>query len=195
MRCGLQYTSIAAALLACAFAGPGAPVYAGFSLDADPAALMGRFPRAEHEFTGADGRIISLRDGPSEFRKVIARASGRYAIHLSPADVAGGVYYVEAELRDGTLSALRLSFEKPSRAGATGSFPAEFERRHPACAVVLAQLRKEHGEPSGSRKSAEERLLKHTYLWATGSSHLELVCGNYAGRRAVFAMEVIISRI
>jgi hypothetical protein len=195
MQGGLQYTSIAAALLAVCGAAAGLTAYAGFSLEVDPATLISRFPRSEHELTGADGRILSLRDGGEQFRKVIARATGRYTIRLSTPEVVGNVYYVEANLTGGALTSLRLSFERPASSIRGGGFAANFERRHPGCAAILTGLRKELGEPSGSGTSHEERLVKQSYIWATTSHRFELMCGHYAGRRTVFAMEAIISRI
>jgi hypothetical protein len=194
MQCGLQYTLIAPAVVACCNAASVPTAYAGFSLDVDGHSLVGRFPGSEHEFTGGDGRIVSLRDGAAEFRKVIARASGRYAIRVTTNEVVGNVHYVEANLKQGALRSLRLSFERPAGTGRGADFTADFERRHPSCAPILARIRQQNGEPSRSGTSVEERLVKQSYFWTTDAERLELVCGHYEGRRAVFALDVVISR-
>ena len=100
------------------------------------------------------------------------------------------VVSISVDITDGITRQVRLSFEKPDD-GTAWSF-GRFERRHPACALILADLTKRYGKPHGPETTVEEILQDKAYSWATPSEELALHCGQYLGRRSVFATQVVL---
>lgn len=166
--------------------------FAGVSLDTPLATLSARFPRARHQFMDSDGRIRERSDGVTEFDDLLARGSGHYDLSLSSAEGLSPVMSIRFDITDGITRRIRLSFEKPD--DGSDSSLGRFERRHPACAPILADLTKRYGKPRGPETTAEERLQDRAYAWAAPSEELVLHCGHYVDRRAVFAMEVVLRR-
>ena len=167
--------------------------YEGFSIETNLSTLMKRFPLSGHEFWYSDGQIKSVPDGAAEIRDSVAHDSGQYIIRLANSESVGHLHFISAHIAVGALSRLRLSFEKPGTANE--KFLVGFENRHPACAPILADLTKRYGKPRGPEIGSEERLESWHYTWNTAFEDLTLVCGHYQGRRSLFAMEVLLSRL
>jgi hypothetical protein len=166
--------------------------YHGFTIDTALATLTARFPKSGHEFCCRNGFNVYPNSGDA-FREFIARGTGNYLIRLSEAESFGHIYYVGADLKDGAVSQIRLSFERPDHIKQPRGYP-EVGFRNPACAPVLAELTKLYGRPSGPVLSHEEALENKEYSWTGPSQELALVCGQYQSRRGVFAMEVLFRR-
>ncbi len=139
-----------------------------------------------------DGRIRERTDSLEEFAELLAQGSGHYDVRLDADDAPSPVVSISVDVARGLTRRIRLSFEKPDNA--MGSSLGSFERRHPSCAPLLAGLTTRYGRPLGPKTTVEELLQDHAYSWATPSEELALHCGQYLGRRTVFAMEVVIGR-
>jgi hypothetical protein len=167
--------------------------FAGFHRDKDLAALAGRYPRASHELNpGADVRKLTSQDDPKEWMRDFfrTRGSGTYVVRLTPDESHDHVYYIQANIREGTTERLWLLLEKSidmvgHRKPATAN-----EARYPACNDVLKPLTAKYGKPDALAPRWEEALQSFDYVWTHLPDAMKLECGRYRGRKSVFAIGV-----
>lgn len=168
--------------------------YAGLSLETEAQSLAARFPRSSHEFVEAYSGTSHLldADGAAKFQQALRSETGRYRVRLAESEGVGGVYFVEFEVAAGKVQGLKLSFEKPE-----SYFRRPFsyqDERFPACGPILSSLAAQYGKPSNGRSWTEESIEHSIRFWRAGSEQLSLDCGQYYGRKKVFALEVVITR-
>jgi len=169
--------------------------YAGLSLETDVQSLAAKFPRSSHEFVESYSGTNHLlaADGSPKFQQTLRSETGKYRIRLAESEAIGGVYLVEFEMAGGKAQALKLSFEKPE-----SYFKKPFsyqDERFPACGPILSSLAAQHGKPANGRSWTEESIEHNFRLWQEGSEQLSLDCGQYYGRKKVFALEVGITAL
>jgi hypothetical protein len=168
--------------------------YAGFNLETDWQSLTGKFPRSSHEFLESYSGTTHLlaADGAEAFQQAIRSANGKYRIRLAESEAIGGIYFLEFDMAAGKTQALKLSFEKPD-----AYFKKPFsnqDERFPACGPILSSLSTQYGKPANSRSWAEEALEHNMRTWQSAAGQLSFDCGQYMGRKKVFALEVTIAR-
>jgi hypothetical protein len=166
--------------------------FAGFRRDMDLAALADRYPRASHELSpGADVRKLTSQDDPKEWTREFfrTRGSGTYVLRLTPNESQDHVYYVQAEVRQGTTQRLWLLLEKPLDM-VRHRKPTGNEARYPNCNDMLKPLTAKYGKPDAITPRWEEALQSFDYVWTRLTDLMKLECGRYRGRKSVFAIGV-----
>jgi hypothetical protein len=168
--------------------------YAGFSLATDPQSLAAKYPHSTHEFWESHSGTIHLlaSDGQGKFEQVLRTAPGKYRIRLSQDESVTGIYFLEFDIAGGKIQAVKLSFEKPEeflKAPLTSQ-----EQRFPACGPILSSLTAQYGKPAKNRSWSEEALDQTRRTWGSRAEQLSFTCGQYLGRKKVFALELTISR-
>jgi hypothetical protein len=168
--------------------------YAGLSLESDPQFLAARFPGSSHEFVESYSGTLHLlaADGAAKFQQALRSEAGKYRVRLAETEAIGGIYFLEFSMAAGKVQALKLLFEKPEE-----FFKTPFtnqDERFPACGPILSSLTTQYGKPGNSRVWQEEALEHTIRTWRSDSEQLSLDCGQYSGRKKVFAVEVTIAR-
>lgn len=168
--------------------------YAGFSLATDPQALTAKYPRSTHEFWESHSGTIHLlaADGQAKFGQALRAEPGKYRIRLSETESVTGIYFLEFDMAGGKIQAVKLSFEKPEeflKAPLTSQ-----DQRFPACGPILSSLTTQYGRPAKNRSWSEEALDQTSRTWRSATEQLSLTCGQFLGRKKVFALEPTISR-
>jgi hypothetical protein len=166
--------------------------YAGMSLETDWQSLAARFPRSSHEFVEAYNGTNHLlaADGAEQFQHVLRSEPGKYRIRLAQSEAIGGMYFLEFAMAAGKVQGFKASFEKPE-----AFFKTPFtnqDERFPACGPILSSLTTQYGKPANGRVWSEESLEHTVRTWRSGSEQLTLDCGQYMGRKKVFAVELTI---
>jgi hypothetical protein len=87
---------------------------------------------------------------------------------------------------------VKVSFEKPEEF--LKAPPKSMDERYPACGPILSSLTTQYGRPPKNRSRSEEMLDETTRTWRSASEQLALTCGQYMGRKKVFAVELTIAR-
>jgi hypothetical protein len=186
-----------AAVLAMGSVQAGPFAFAGFRRNMDLAILLDRYPRSSHELTpGAGARHrTSQEDEKAWMREFFhSRASGSYVLRLAPKESHNHLYYVQAWIQDGVTERLWLSLELPVEWVKGGASTQSNEARYPACHGVLNALVDTYGRPVTLPPSWEKAVESFSYEWMQGSDTMTLECGQYRGRKAVFAMGVTMAR-
>lgn len=172
--------------------------FAGFSLDMNLAALLDRYPQSSHELTPTTG--VRPRTSGDSLNGWIRQffgtrgASGRYALRFTRGESHDHLYYVQADVREGTTRRLWLLLETPSELQTAREQAGHYETRYPACAVVLGPLTTQYGKPVQLPPRQEEAVESVDYMWTDGPETMKLQCGRYEGRRTVFAIGVTFER-
>ncbi|MCI0351182.1 MAG: hypothetical protein L0Z53_17300 [Acidobacteriales bacterium] len=168
--------------------------YAGFTLDTDWQSLATRFPRSSHEFVESYSGTMHLliADGTEKFRQTLGSLPGKYRVRLAENEAVSGIYFLEFDMASGKIQGLKLSFEKPEEFF-TKPYSNQDER-FPACGPTLSSLLTQYGKPANSRLWEEEALEHTIRTWRSANEKLTLDCGQYMGRKKVFAVEVTITR-
>jgi hypothetical protein len=168
--------------------------YAGLSLATDWQELMARFPRSTHEFWESHSGNIHLLavDGQAMFEQAVRSTPGKYRIRLADTESVTGVYFLEFDMTGGKIQAVKLSFERPEEF--LKKPPVSMEERYPACGPILSSLTTQYGKPPKNRNWSEEALDQTRRTWLSASEQLALTCGQYMGRKKVFALELTIAR-
>jgi hypothetical protein len=167
--------------------------FAGFNRDMDIAVLIERHPRSSREFTpGTAAHEPGALDDPSEWTRELLRARrpGRYALRLTPEESPDHVYYVQADLREGTLERLWLLLERPLVRADRRHLTRGNEARYPVCNDVLKPLTARYGKPDALAPRWEEALESFDYVWTQAPEVMKLECGRYDGRKTKFAIGV-----
>jgi hypothetical protein len=172
--------------------------FAGFRLDMDLATLLDKYPQSSHELSpGAGARRRTSQDDLKAWIREVFRdhGSGTYIVRLAPGESHDHLYYVQAEVREGVPDRLWLSFEMPldlvkSRRGAG----AGNETRYPPCEEVLGPLTAKYGKPQARPPQWEESLEFFEYRWTRAPETLQLECGRYESRKAIFALKVTLEK-
>ena len=184
--------------LASAAVGQTAPTkpyaYAGFSLETEWQSLAAKFPRSSHEFWESYSGTTHLlaADGTASFQQALSSTPGKYRIRLAQSEAMSGIYFLEFDMAAGKVQGVKLSFEKPAE-----FFKTPFsnqDERFPACGPILTSLTTQYGKPANSRSWTEEALDHTTRTWESAGERLSLDCGQYMGRKKVFAVELTIAR-
>lgn len=163
--------------------------FAGFDRTMDIGIWIKGYPRSSREFTpGADTRGDNPGEWSAEFLR--ARKSGRYALRLPPEEARDHVYYVSADMRDGTIERLWLLLEKPLIKADPRHPTRSNEARYPACGDVLAPLTAKYGKPDALAPRWEEALQSFDYVWTRAPEVMKLECGRYDRRKTIFAIGV-----
>lgn len=168
--------------------------YAGFGLATDWQELMAKFPRSTHEFWESHSGTIHLLaiDGQAKFEQALRSTPGKYRIRLAETESVTGIYFLEFDMNGGKIQAVKVSFEKPEeflKVRATS-----MDERYPACGPILSSLTTQYGKPPKNRSRSEEMLDETTRTWRSASEQLAFTCGQYMGRKKVFAVELTIAR-
>lgn len=168
--------------------------YTGFSLETDPHSLTGRFSHSSHEFVESYSGTNHLlaADGAEKFQQVLRSETGKYRVRLAEHESVSAMYFVEFDMAAGKVQGMKLSFEKPEE-----FFKTPFtnqDERFPACGPILSSLSAQYGKPANIRDWEEEALRHYVRTWRSGSDQITLDCGQYMGRKKVFALEVVITR-
>jgi len=167
--------------------------FAGFNRDMDIAVLIERYPRSSREFTpDADAHEPGARDDPREWTRELLRVRrpGRYALRLTPEESPDHVYYVQADMREGTMARLWLLLERPLVRADRRHPTRSHEARYPACNDVLKSLTARYGKPDALAPRWEEALESFDYVWTQVPEVMKLECGRYDGRKTEFAIGV-----
>ena len=168
--------------------------FAGFHRNMDLALLLDHYPRSSHELSpGAGVRASNSQDDPKGWIREFfrARGSGTYVLRLTPDESPAHVYYVQANVREGTTERLWLLLEKPLD---TVKPMRSNESRYPACNDVLKPLAAKYGKPEKLAPHWEEALQSFDYVWTRSPDTMKLECGRYQGRKAVFAIGVTLEQ-
>ncbi len=195
LAAGMGRVCLAALVMGSVQAGPF--VFAGFRRDMDLATLLDRYPRSSHELTpGAGVRHRTSKDDEKAWMREFfhSRGSGTYVLRLTQMESHDRVYYVQAWIQDGVTERLWVSLELPVEWVKGRASPRSNEARYPACHDVLDPLVVTYGRPVTLPPSWEEAVQSFTYEWMHGSEMMTLECGQYRGRKAVFAMGVTMAR-
>lgn len=165
--------------------------FGGFDRSMDIAIWIERYPKSTREFTpGADAQEPQENPGQWTAEFLRTHRSGRYALRLSDEEVPDHVYYVQADLRDGTTDRLWLLLEKPLITADRRHPTRSNEARYPACRDVLNPLTAKYGKPEALHPRREEALQSFDYVWTQAPETMKLECGRYDGRKTVFAIGV-----
>jgi hypothetical protein len=169
-------------------------IYAGFSLATDPQSLAAKYPRSTHEFWESHSGTIHLlaSDGHGKFEQVLRTEPGKYRIRLSKDESVTGIYFLEFDIAGGKIQAVKLLFEKPEEF--LKGRAIAMDERYPACGPILSSLTTQYGKPAENRSWSEEALDQTRRTWGSGTEQLSFTCGQYMGRKKVFALELTISR-
>lgn len=168
--------------------------YAGFSLDTDPRSLVAKYPGSTHEFWESHSGTVHLLagDGQGKFEQVLRTQMGKYRIRLSQAESVTGIYFLEFDIAGGKIQAVKLLFEKPEEFLKARAI--SMEERYPACGPILSSLTTQYGKPAKNRSWSEESLDQTRRTWGSAAEQLSFTCGQYLGRKKVFALELTIGR-
>jgi hypothetical protein len=166
--------------------------FAGFHRNMDLAALVGRYPRSQHELSpGADVRSRRSQDNLREWiRESFRTGSGTYVLRLTPGESLDHVYYIQADVHQGVTERLWLLLEKPLDMIGHRQPIRSNEARYPACNDVLKPLTAKYGNPDALAPRWEEALQSFDYVWTRLPDSMKLECGRYRGRKSVFAIGV-----
>jgi hypothetical protein len=172
--------------------------FAGFHRSMDLAALLDRYPASSHEvIPGAGVRRQTAQDDPKGWIREFFRtraASGTYVLRLTPGESRDHVYYVQAEVREGTTERLWLLLEAPPDVVKPGRSPNGNETRYPACDALAKPLTIAYGKPEALAPRWEEALELFDYVWTDPPEAMTLQCGRYQGRKTVFAIGVTLEK-
>ena len=192
---------IASAIFLVAFTGatqaplPQQPfAYADLGLETDWQAMAAKYPHSSQEFWEmSTGKVYLLEsDGAPKFQQAVRSGSGKYRIRVSQEEARDGVYFIELQITGGKAQSLRLSFEKPE--DLVKNQNASFDDRYPPCAPLLASFTTRFGKYQKSRSWSEEALEQTERTWSSSEEQASVVCGQYYGRKKVFALELTIAR-
>jgi hypothetical protein len=167
--------------------------FAGFNRNMDIAVLIDRYPRSSREFTpGTEAPGRGAEDNPREWARELLRAqrTGRYALRLTPEESPDHVYYVQADMREGSLERLWLLLERPLVRADRRHPTRSNEARYPVCNDVLKPLTMRYGKPDALAPRWEEALESFDYVWTQAPEAMKLECGRYDGRKTEFAIGV-----
>jgi len=168
--------------------------YADLGLETDWQAMAAKYPHSSQEFwETSTGKIYLLEsDGAPKFQQAVRSGSGRYRIRVSQDEARDGVYFIELQITGGKAQSLKLSFEKPE--ALVKNQDANFDDRYPPCAPLLASFTTRFGKHQKSRSWSEEALEQTERTWSSSEEQASVVCGQYYGRKKVFALELTIAR-
>ena len=172
--------------------------FAGFHRDMDLAALLDRYPQSEHEITPRGGvRPRTSQDEPKDWIREFFRtreSSGTYVLRMKASESHDHLFYVQADVRQGTTEQLWLLLEMPLdlmklREAARGN-----AARYPACDDLRNALTAKYGKPEELAPYWEEAIEHFDYLWMRAPEAMKLQCGRYQGQKPVFAIGVTLEK-